>query len=229
MARLGIITGLQSESRILDRLNQGDGTIDIRCAGADAGRARSLAVELIAEGADGLLSFGIAGGLVDDLAPGSLVVPSKLATGTGTTLFCAPAWRRRLSAALESRQSVSDGDIASGSEMIADSQSKVSLHHTTGAVAVDMESAAIGGVASQAGKPFLVIRAIADPASRAPPAAALAAVAPNGGVRIGAAAVSVIKNPAILPSYMMLWRDSRSALETLRRVALTCGPFFGFV
>jgi len=57
---------------------------------------------------------------------------------------------------------------------------KAALHARSGAVAVDLEARSVAGAASRAGLPFLVIRAIADPAEHDLPPAASARLKPDG-------------------------------------------------
>ena len=54
------------------------------------------------------------------------------------------------------------GRIASGDTFVADKASKEKIYKTFGALACEMEGAAIAQVAQAAGVPFLVIRAISD-------------------------------------------------------------------
>ncbi len=60
---------------------------------------------------------------------------------------------------------------------------KATLRAASGALAIDMESAAVAEAAAEAGVPFLVLRVIADPADRAIPPVALHGVAPDGSRR----------------------------------------------
>lgn len=54
------------------------------------------------------------------------------------------------------------GTIATGDQMIADRAAREAIHRRTGAVAVDMEGAAIAHAAYANGVPFLLIRSISD-------------------------------------------------------------------
>ena len=61
-----------------------------------------------------------------------------------------------------------------------DPQEKRALYLETGALAVDMESHIVARIGAARGLPVAAIRVITDPARRALPQAALAAVRPNG-------------------------------------------------
>ncbi|MEX0644518.1 MAG: hypothetical protein WD076_04365, partial [Parvularculaceae bacterium] len=67
------------------------------------------------------------------------------------------------------------------------------------------------------GVPFAAIRAIADPANRALPAAALNAVAPDGSMKILTVLIASAKAPGEFPALLKLGADSEKALKTLRR------------
>src|SRR6185437_7789410 len=69
---LGIVTGLAFEAEIL-RPFAGTG-LRVRAAGLAPGAARATAEALIAEGAQALMSFGIAGGLHPELTAGHVIV-----------------------------------------------------------------------------------------------------------------------------------------------------------
>ncbi|MHA7873457.1 MAG: nucleoside phosphorylase-I family protein, partial [Hyphococcus sp.] len=78
--------------------------------------------------------------------------------------------------------------------------------------------------AAQNKTPFIAIRAIADPADRALPPAALKAIAPDGGTRTFATLVAAFGDPKQFPALMKLGADNAAALKTLRR---DLGPLFG--
>ncbi|MCZ6763340.1 MAG: 5'-methylthioadenosine nucleosidase, partial [Alphaproteobacteria bacterium] len=67
MIRLGILTGIDREVRILDRnlsvARPPDTSIDIAFSAARPALARIAVAELIDDGAQALVSFGFAGGL----------------------------------------------------------------------------------------------------------------------------------------------------------------------
>jgi hypothetical protein len=87
-----------------------------------------------------------------------------------------------------------------------------------------MESHAVAEVAHAAGRPFLVLRAIADPADQALPRTTTVALGPGGEVRLLAVARALLERPAELPALLRLGRQSRRALAALRRVVLLAGP-----
>jgi nucleoside phosphorylase len=75
---LGIVTGLKSEAKLLKGL-------DLTCVstGGQAREARRKIDRLIAEGATGLVSFGIAGALSPELKTGNLIIADVVANDIG--------------------------------------------------------------------------------------------------------------------------------------------------
>lgn len=201
---IGIITGVRREAACLG------GRWRVACSGADAGRAGELAARMVAEGVSGLVSFGLAGGLAEHLNPGDLVVPDRVTTEAGETYAPDPAWRTAVA------DGAYGGCLLALPYPLATPEAKRRAATASGAVAVDMESGAVGRVARDAGLPFLVVRAIADPLTRSLPPAALAAVGPEGEVRIGAVLAVLASAPAQVVDLTRLSLDSAAGLRRLK-------------
>jgi len=219
---IGVVTGVRAEARCLGGLG-----VAVACSGARPARARAEAARLIAGGAAGLVSFGLAGGLSPALASGDLVLADAVVLPNGERIATDPAWRSRLLARIEA-EAPHQAAVAGSDRLLATVAAKRALFATTGALAVDMESHAVAEAAHAAGRPFLVLRAIADPADQALPRAATVALGPDGEVRLLALARALLERPAELPALLRLGRQSRRALAALRRVVLLAGPELGF-
>jgi len=224
MKPLGIVTGLATEAAIVEQAALGLGRPRPRlaCAGADMRRAQAAAERLLRQGARHLVSFGLCGGLDPTLRPGDLVLAEEVVFADGRRLACDAARREALAARLAAAGIASvAGRLLAHHEIVEGAAEKRRLFETTGAHAVDTES---GGVAraAQTGKVgFLVIRAVADPARRRLPQAALAATDEDGKVQLGALLAALCRRPweaVLLPS---LARDAARAKRTLTRVATT--------
>ena len=223
---LAVITGLAAEARIA----RAPGVAAL----IGAGRSDRLAADLetaIAGGARRLLSFGVAGALAPHLLPGDLIVGRALIDGARRRP-CDPRWSvamtERLKHAAPSLQAFS-ADVAGADAPVADPLAKAALHAATGAAAVDMESAVVARAAERHRLPFAILRAIADPAHRALPPAALVAMRADGGVDLAAALRALGRQPSQLPALVRLALDSRKAFGALACARALLGADFAGV
>ena len=93
---------------------------------------------------------------------------------------------------------------------------------TTHAIAVDLESHRVARAAERLRVPFLVFRVIADPADRDLPPAALVPLTRSGRPSPRVLG-SIATKPRQLSALLALARETRSALEALRRGAVALG------
>jgi hopanoid-associated phosphorylase len=217
VTRLGVVTGMTSEARRLPREVAGSAPL-VACSGADSARAAAAARRLIADGAEALLSFGLAGGLDPRLNPGDLIVADMVVDRRRETYETDLAWRVALFQALGVARP-SGGAVLGSDILVASAEEKAKLRDSTGAVAVDMESFAVGAVAEQAGVPFAILRAVADPLWRDVPSAARAGIAADGGLRVGAVLAGLIVAPWQLVSLVAIAIETRQSLAALGRAA----------
>lgn len=232
MSGLGFVTGMKAEAACLGRAFgrcAGAGLPRVACAGGDGERARLAALDLVAAGAEALISFGVAGGLDPALASGRIVLADAVVPPAGGRFATDGAWRARLGERLEGDLTPVVGAIAGSTEAVVSPADKAALGLATGALAVDMESHGVATAAAAAGVPLLVVRAIADPADRAVPPELLAGLSPDGGRRPLAALAALARRPGRTAAAMHLARDSARALASLRRLAAALAPDFAFV
>jgi adenosylhomocysteine nucleosidase len=214
--RVAAVTGLAAEARIARRAG-----LAAAASGGDAARTRAVVARLIAEGATALVSFGICGGLDPALRPGCLLLPEAV-RDAGTRWAADRAWHARIAAALAARGiAVRHGDMLGADAIVASPERKAVLRHESGAVAADLESHHVARAAADRGLPFLVLRAVADPAERALPRAALIELDASGHPALAAVLLSLACHPAQLPSLLRVASDTRRALRALDRGAVT--------
>ena len=218
------VAGFRAEARCL----RGH-SVTVAFSGGSAERARSEAQRLLAEGAAALVSFGLAGGLAPELGPGDLLLPETVREAGLASWRVDPLWRERVRARLAGGGIVPKTGAIMGSDgIVATAFDKRALSEATGARAVDMESHAVAAVATEARIPFLVLRAIADPADQVVPQVAREALRPDGRIRIRATFGGLLRQPGELMELLRLARQSALALASLRRGARLAGPRLGF-
>lgn len=221
MGFLGIICGLKSEAGAVARAVDGS-KIRVGISGADAVNAARIAARFCEEGASAVVSVGLAGGLDPKLKPGDLVIGDQVIGDDGgryeSDRYLLGAIRKETDA-----RHAAVGALFGSDDIIESVEKKAALLHNHGAIAVDMESHGAARAAAQASVPFLAIRAIADPAERALPTAALKAVAPDGSTRAISTLARAMSDPGQFPELFRLGQDSNAALKTLRR---SLGPLF---
>ena len=215
--RIIAAVGLVREARI----TQGQGVHAV-IGGGDVAALSEALRSAIAQGASGIISFGIAGGLDPALKPGVCIVGSAVRDGQ-TRIATDPVWSKNLQARLPKAIA---GDVAGLDWPAASVKQKKLLHSMTGALAVDMESHVAGRIALEAGLPFAILRVVCDPASRDLPHAALAGMRGDGTTDIGAVLKSLLRNPKQLGALIALANNARAAFSVLKRRRKRAGESF---
>jgi adenosylhomocysteine nucleosidase len=187
LSATGVVAAFDFEARCLGRLE--DGSL-ISVSGVGAENAARAARALVAAGAGALLSFGVAGALDPQLTCGTAVLPLEvlrprngLGTATPQRFATDGRWRECLRSALPPRPGVVSGALLSSAAPVATATLKQRLFRDSGAVAVDMESAAVAAVAADHGLPFLALRVILDTARDSLPASLMRTFEPAAARR----------------------------------------------
>jgi adenosylhomocysteine nucleosidase len=205
------VTGLAAEAKVARR-----GGLIAQPSGGVAAQTTAIAESLLRDGAEALISFGIAGALAPSLAPGDLLVPRAVIDDRGVRFAVDDTWRTQIVDALRGAGLQAERrDLLGTSEAAASPARKAEFHRVTGAVAVDLESHLVAAVAARAGKPFLVLRAVSDSAAQALPDAAVHGLAPSGKPALGRVLLSVARDPRQIPALIRLASDTRCALDAL--------------
>ena len=205
------VTGLAAEAKVARR-----GGLIAQPSGGVATQTTAIAESLLRDGAEALISFGIAGALAPSLAPGDLLVPRAVIDDRGARFAVDDTWRTQIVDALRGAGlPVERRDLLGTSEVAASPARKAEFHRVTGAVAVDLESHLVAAVAARAGKPFLVLRAVSDSAVQVLPDAAVHGLAPSGKPALGRVLLSVARDPRQIPALIRLASDTRRALDAL--------------
>lgn len=205
-SRLGVVTGLTAEANIARTFSP-----FVVSGGGVAARTEAWVKHLIREGATGLVSFGIAGGVSPDVKPGTLIIGADVWSLDGV-ITPYDAWRTHLLGAIPGSIS---GRIAGQDWIAASTDAKHGLHSTSHAAAVDLESHIVARLAVAAHIPFAVIRAVADPYDRELPQAARIGLNPDGTIAYGSVFKSVAAAPGQIPALLRLRSDTQKAMGAL--------------
>jgi adenosylhomocysteine nucleosidase len=179
------------------------------------------------------VSAGFSGALLPTAAVGDVIVATHVVSGrfdgtwvqAGGPMACDDTVRDAAhTAAAVIGSTVRSGPVVSLSTVLCRAVDKQCLSRQTGAIAVDMESAAIAEVARTHGVPFAVVRTVSDVADEDLPLDFNVFLKPWGWVRgIGA----VILTPSSLAGLNRLRRQSRLAAERLTALS-ACWAANGF-
>ncbi len=163
-ATVAVIVALGIERASLQKtLSAAQVPLGLLQSGPGSERAARAATAALASGAHALVSWGFAGGLAADLAPGAVVLPRRVRAADGSKFDADPAWHAALVRALRADLAPRLEDLVSVTAALTTPEQKKAAG-ASGAIAVDMESAAIAAVAARARAPFVALRVIVDAA-----------------------------------------------------------------
>jgi len=205
--RAGFITGLRSEA---DGLTPFVDWSLIRVAGMRPQAAEDGARELVAQGCDVLVSFGLAAGLTAGMKTGGIVI---------ATCVIAPDGMAYATTAVPGIAGARSVPLAGSDRVVATTRDKIALNQRTGACALDMESHRVARVAYERAVRCVVVRVIADPQESAIPRAAFDAVDAQGRPRPGLVIGALARRPWEIFGIVSLAAQSRAAHRKLRDVA----------
>jgi adenosylhomocysteine nucleosidase len=201
-SKIGFVTGLAAEARLLRKTD-----FMVAVGGGTPEGAFRAAQELVANGAQALVSFGLAGGLRPGMLPGTILVPTAVFEGV-RTYTCD-------SKLMELLGGSTGRPILAGHRIAATAGDKALLYRRNRADAVDLESGSIARVAEARGISFAVLRAVADPAERGLPPAALAGLKDDGGIDLPRVLFSVLRHPGQIPQLLEVAKDAAGARKAL--------------
>jgi adenosylhomocysteine nucleosidase len=202
------------------RLREG---VTLNVSGVGPRRASLASRTLLENGATALLSWGSAGGLSQQLSPGSLILPKTIIASDRFVYHVDPSWHEDLCNRLKGRVDFHTGPLAESATVVRTPAEKAILFKQTGAIGVDMESAAVAAVAQEARVPFVAVRAVADSTGITLPYSALNACDEFGRLNFLKLIRGIAARPTELFLLVCLARDYRAAQNTLDLVARLTG------
>lgn len=234
---LGLVVALAAEGRALlgpfgwirdrgrrilrRRLPDGTGLLCAR-SGVGAERALSAARWLIDEGVTALAVMGVSGGLDPALGSGDLVVAETVFEYGGTAsgdAWNTDAGRAGLLYATLAAEGlpVRRGAVIAATRAVLTAEGKGPLHDRSGALAVDMESAAVARAASERGLPLVVLRAVCDTADQSVPRELLDCLDGGGCVLPSVLFRNLARRPSLARDLVRTGRAFSAALASLDR------------
>jgi adenosylhomocysteine nucleosidase len=185
-------------------------------SGPGAERAAAAAARAVEAGARLLVSWGLAGSLDERLEPGTLVAPRRVVAERAPPLTVDAGWHARV-AGLADEFSLNAGDLLTVSAALESPAAKRAAA-AAGAVAVDMESAAIAAVAAGARVPFIALRVVVDGLADSLPPGAERWIDDRGERRM-APTLRAVASPRQWRSLLTLAKRYRVASGVLDRLA----------
>lgn len=192
----------------------------IALSGVGPHNALRAAERLLACGVTRLANWGVAGALDARLAPGDVVLPDRICYRTDAPGFATDAdLCVVLGRALAGSLHVRGGTLWSATQPVATRAAKQALAERSGAVAVDMEAAAIAAVAARAKIPFIALKAICDSSVREVPPAITRALDAGGGFSLHVVASILLGGPTAWRAACALAQDFAHARRSLSDAA----------
>lgn len=233
--RVGIVAALPDEARCLTPTRGPLGTpvhvdadVWLCISGVGATAARDASETLIAAGAGALVSWGVAAGLSAGATAGTIVLADRVLDGSSSPserreLSSTASWSDHLAARLPSNLRVLRGPIAATNRVLCTGADKRAAG-ASGAVAADMETAAVARVADRAGVPWIAIRAVSDGPDVVLPSSVAGAIDSVGRVRLGRLVAGLVHHPTEVLQLPRVGRGFAAALQSLRAVSAAAGP-----
>jgi adenosylhomocysteine nucleosidase len=192
-------------------------------SGMGMDNAFSAAKWLSEKGVAALGCFGVSGGLDPELGVGDLVFADAvfLERDDGVSLV----WKKggcdsdvTFNFQAAKGLTVSWGPIVTVQTPVLNARGKRVLFDRTGAMAVDMETAAVARAASRSGLPFFAVRTICDSADVTIPESIYQCVDQQGRPRFSRLFRLIIRNPLLISHLLRMKRDFTAALAVAPHV-----------
>ncbi len=193
---LGIICALRSEAA---RLGAGPGAVVVVGGVGRANAARAAQQLLARQPLTGLISAGYSGALTPALGVGDLVVDTAV-----------PQWK-----AVADRVGALGGRVVTVDRVVLTVAERRELAARTGALAADMESAAVAEVAARHGLRWAAVRAITDTTARDLALDWNRCRRPDGSFRLRSLLSEALRTPQGVAEIRQFWYASRIASRNL--------------
>jgi adenosylhomocysteine nucleosidase len=230
LSHLGIVVAVPAEAQSLAKQPIANGELIhlsegamLKISGMGPRRAALASRTLLEKGATALLSWGSAGGLAPKLFPGSLILPKTVIASDQSRYHVEASWHQRLGNRLKGHVDFHTEPLVESTSVVRTPAEKAVLFLRTGAIGVDMESAAVATVAQEAQVPFMVVRAVADSTDTTIPKSSLKAVDEFGRLSGFKLIQGLVEYPGEFFALVRIARNYRAAQRTLAVVARLTG------
>ncbi len=227
MKKLGIIAAIPAEAKCLQSKKikfsepfEIEKNIFLCVSGVGYQSSLHATKKLIELNVDGLISWGIAGGICKSIHSGDLIL-AKAVTNQEKSYKTSNKWCRKIENYFHnSLCKILSGDIVSTKKICATSIEKTKLFKETGALAIDMESFAMAEIAETNNLDFIIIRAIADDANLNLPEAVIENIDNFGRLKIVKFIISCLLRPTQINKIILLAKNYRKALKSLKNISI---------
>ena len=154
-----------------------------------------------------VVSVGYAGGLVDSLRPAMLVVGEGAIRKGARLPLAAEGVAGAVAVAEELGVQFQKGWLITVDKPLITPESKRSAHDEWGAIAVEMETGEVAGVAAEAGVPCIALRAISDTSEQSLHVAGKCVVSRRNPVALAKIALHLVRHPTLIPHAWRLHRQ----------------------
>jgi adenosylhomocysteine nucleosidase len=209
-ANVLIVCGLKREAAIMAGPGRATFCGDAPTLRAKLAEAASLRPSLV-------VSWGLCGGLDPRLRPGDLILGAEVVSNDGAIRTDEAVTSSLAGRLLPAGTRVVIERVTGADAPVLTVGAKSDLRRASGAAAVDMESLIAGQHALKQRIPFVILRAVADPAERDLPPVVLKAVDSDGGINVRAVIRELIRSPGQLAGLGAAALDSRAAFQALSR------------
>ncbi len=225
---VGVITALPQEARALNKKCPEVGNIEeltpnlfLGISGMGYQAAKNLAYGLMPFCPNLLISWGTAAALRPELKAGTVIIPNSIVDADGIEYEPDQVLNTSLIHLLHEKNiDIHKGRLIGQSSLLGTPKNKRDLFRKTGAVAADMESAAIASVAREKNIPFVAIRVITDGVDTRIPYAVVKASDDSGIIHPMTYLLTVIKQPKDWIPTLQLAMDFYRAKKSLKQIAV---------
>jgi adenosylhomocysteine nucleosidase len=211
-----VVSAAQSGARILRHEAEKPCAL---CVGVGARSASENAGLLLAgqPSVTTVLIVGFAGGLASGMGPGSLVAATTVIDLASGLDYEPDPLLLALAQATETVVPLRSGALVTADRVVTRAAEKQELARSTGAIAVDMETAAAAAAATEYGVPWLALRVITDGVDDDLPLDFNSMANPDGSVNRSRIVAHTLLHPWKVPALMRL--GARSSLAALNLAA----------